>query len=145
WSAGERSRSAPDPRGRAGKRGEGVRRRRIAGVWYGSLPDHSFHSPPRGPMSRTPHTPAVDRRTFLQTIAAIGGGALATACARNMPSAFAASGAAVSSGSMASLRDRIGLQLFTVRDRLPADYPGTLLAVARIGYKEVQPTTSYGT
>ena len=96
-------------------------------------------------MSRTPHTPAVDRRTFLQTIAAIGGGALDTACARNMPSAFAASGAAVSSGSMASLRDRIGLQLFTVRDRFPADYPGTLLAVARIGYKEVQPTISYGT
>ncbi|HKP15898.1 MAG TPA: TIM barrel protein [Gemmatimonadaceae bacterium] len=96
-------------------------------------------------MSRTPQPPAVDRRTFLHTVAAIGGGALAAACARQVPGAMATSGAAASSGSLASFRDRIGLQLFTVRDRFPNDYPGTLLSVARIGYKEVQPTMSYGT
>lgn len=96
-------------------------------------------------MSWTPDSPAVDRRTFLHAVAAIGGGAIATACARNLPGAMAASGSAASSASLATWRDRIGLQLFTVRDRFPADYPGTLLAVARIGYKEVQPTISYGT
>jgi sugar phosphate isomerase/epimerase len=95
-------------------------------------------------MSRTPHPPVVDRRTFLHTVAAIGGGAIAAACARQVPGAMATSGAAASSGSLASWHDRIGLQLFTVRDKFPTDYPGTLQAVARIGYKEVQPTISYG-
>jgi sugar phosphate isomerase/epimerase len=45
---------------------------------------------------------------------------------------------------LSAWRDRIGLQLYTIRDRFPTDYPGTLEAVARIGYKEVQPTLSYG-
>jgi sugar phosphate isomerase/epimerase len=94
-------------------------------------------------MSRS-HQPPVDRRTFLQTVAAIGAGALVSGCARQMPGAMAASGAAASGGSLAGFRDRIGLQLFTVRDRFPNDYEGTLLAVAKIGYKEVQPTISYG-
>jgi len=96
-------------------------------------------------MSRTPQPPAVDRRTFLHTVAVMGGGALAAACARQVPGALASSGAMATSGSLAGLHDRIGLQLFTVRDRFPNDYPGTLQAVARIGYKEVQPTLSYGT
>jgi hypothetical protein len=95
-------------------------------------------------MSRSPQPP-VDRRTFLHTVAAIGAGALVSGCARQMPGGTAASGVAASGGSLASFRDRIGLQLFTVRDRFPNDYPGTLLSVAKIGYKEVQPTISYGT
>ena len=96
-------------------------------------------------MSRSPQPP-VDRRTFLHTVAALGAGALAAGCARQMPGgAMAASDAAASTGSLAGFRDRIGLQLFTVRDRFPNDYPGTLLSVAKIGYKEVQPTISYGT
>jgi hypothetical protein len=33
--------------------------------------------------------------------------------------------------------DRIGLQLYTVRDLMKADMPGTLARVAEIGYKEV--------
>ena len=94
-------------------------------------------------MSRSPQPPIVDRRTFLHAVAAIGGGAIAAACARNL-GGMAPSGAAASGASLAASRDRIGLQLFTVRDRFPADYPGTLLAVARIGYREVQPTISYG-
>jgi sugar phosphate isomerase/epimerase len=82
---------------------------------------------------------AIDRRTFLQVAATLGGAALASACAGS------ASGASASpSPSLAALRDRIGLQLFTVRDRTATDYPGTLLEVARIGYKEVQTTGSYG-
>ena len=95
-------------------------------------------------MSRTPQPP-VDRRTFLHTVAAIGAGALAAGCARQMPAGMAASGATASNGSLASFHDRIGLQLFTVRDRFPNDYAGTLLSVAKIGYKEVQPTIGYGT
>src|SRR3712207_5059923 len=95
-------------------------------------------------MSRTPETPIVDRRTFLHTVAAIGGGALVTACARNVPGPLSASNAAASSTSLAAWRDRIGLQLYTVRDKFPTDYAGTLQAVARLGYKQVQPTMSYG-
>ncbi len=72
-------------------------------------------------MSRTPHSPVIDRRTFLQSVAAIGGGALLTACARNVPGTMASSGAMASSGSLAGWHDRIGLQLFTVRDRFPND------------------------
>jgi sugar phosphate isomerase/epimerase len=34
--------------------------------------------------------------------------------------------------------DRIGLQLYTVRDLMKADMPGTLSRVAEIGYKEVE-------
>jgi sugar phosphate isomerase/epimerase len=36
---------------------------------------------------------------------------------------------------------RIGLELYTVRDRLAADYEGTLAKVAEIGYTEVEPTS----
>ena len=38
-------------------------------------------------------------------------------------------------------RSRIGLELYTVRDRLTADYEGTLAKVAEIGYTEVEPTS----
>lgn len=34
--------------------------------------------------------------------------------------------------------DRVGLQLYTVRDLMKADMPGTLARVANIGYKEVE-------
>ena len=34
--------------------------------------------------------------------------------------------------------DRVGLQLYTVRDLMKADMPGTLAKVANIGYKEVE-------
>ncbi len=37
-------------------------------------------------------------------------------------------------------RSRIGLELYTVRDLLAADYEGTLAKVAEIGYTEVEPT-----
>ena len=34
--------------------------------------------------------------------------------------------------------DRVGLQLYTVRDQMKADFEGTLARVAQIGYKEVE-------
>ena len=38
-------------------------------------------------------------------------------------------------------RSRIGLELYTVRDRLATDFEGTLAKVAAIGYTEVEPTS----
>jgi sugar phosphate isomerase/epimerase len=40
-------------------------------------------------------------------------------------------------------KKQIGLELYTVRDLLPNDYEGTLAKVAGIGYKEVEPATTY--
>ncbi|AHG89460.1 Xylose isomerase domain-containing protein TIM barrel [Gemmatirosa kalamazoonensis] len=94
-------------------------------------------------MPSTTQPAAVDRRTFLKGLTAVGGGILATACAGHAAGP-SASGAAASRASLAAWRDRIGLQLFTVRDRFMTDYPGTLRAVAAAGYREVQTTLSYG-
>lgn len=92
---------------------------------------------------------AIDRRRFLQDAAllggaVLGGAALATACAGNSASSAAAMSRSVAGESLSAWRDRIGLQLFTVRDKFPADFEGTLMAVSRIGYKEVQTTLTYG-
>ena len=40
--------------------------------------------------------------------------------------------------------ERIGLQLYTVRDLMKADLPGTLAKVAAIGYEEVELTDYFG-
>src|SRR6478609_6287148 len=92
-------------------------------------------------MSKTPPS-SVDRRAFLRGLAGIGGAALATAYA--LP-AWAESLDGRVDGFLLprAWRDQIGLQLFTVRDRFPTDYAGTLDAVAKIGFKQVQPTMSY--
>ncbi|HEX7980953.1 MAG TPA: sugar phosphate isomerase/epimerase [Gemmatimonadaceae bacterium] len=93
-------------------------------------------------MSQTPKLP-VDRRAFLRGLAGIGGAALATAYA--LP-AWAESLESSAGGLLLpqAWRDQIGLQLFTVRDRFVTDYAGTLEAVAKIGYRQVQPTMNYG-
>jgi sugar phosphate isomerase/epimerase len=83
-----------------------------------------------------------DRRAFLKELAALGGAALAGACAHG--GMASAAGASASRASLSRWRDHIGLQLFTVRDRFPSDFAGTLQKVAQIGYKEVQTTLSYG-
>lgn len=81
---------------------------------------------------RPPIDPAVDRRVFLKGLVA-----LTAACAGH-------TAAPAARASLASWRDHIGLQLFTVRDRFVRDYPGTLRAVAAAGYREVQTTLNYG-
>jgi len=65
----------------------------------------------------------MDRRDFVQTMAGAG---LAIACggARRAPSA--------------ARIDKIGIQLYTVRDQMKADFEGTLARIAEIGYKEVE-------
>jgi sugar phosphate isomerase/epimerase len=64
-----------------------------------------------------------DRRTFLATL-----GAAAVAIAASRPATPA---------SRRKLK-RVGLQLYTLRDQMEKDLPGTLERVARIGYKEVE-------
>jgi len=63
----------------------------------------------------------MDRRTFLGTMTA------ATLLTRRL--AFAADDHKI---------DKIGLQLYTVRDLMKRDFDGTLAKVAAIGYKEVE-------
>jgi sugar phosphate isomerase/epimerase len=87
------------------------------------------------PMSPLDPSSVVDRRTFVRALAGYGGAALAAGL---LPQA------AFAAASRASLLDGIGLQLFTVRDLTANDYPGTLLEVGKIGYREVQTTGSYG-
>lgn len=64
-----------------------------------------------------------NRRTFIATLGAAAVGA--------------ASGCAVAAAPRRKL-NRIGLQLYTVRDQMKADLPGTLARVAAVGYKEVE-------
>jgi sugar phosphate isomerase/epimerase len=81
----------------------------------------------------------LDRRAFLKGMAAMGGAVVAASCTGGtmaQPGGLAASGGA--------LRDRMGIQLYTVRDLTPTDYEGTLVKIREIGFREVEPT-GYGT
>jgi sugar phosphate isomerase/epimerase len=95
-------------------------------------------------MSLIPPLPDVDRRRFLKSLAGAGGAVLLSTYAGDAFAAIAPASAAVTRLPVAPLRDRIGLQLFTVRDRFMKDFPGTLRDVAAAGYREVQTTLSYG-
>ena len=77
--------------------------------------------------------PTSTRRQFLQQ-ATLGGVA---AVVTSRPAQLAARQAV----DVRQWRSRIGLELYTVRDLLTADYEGTLAKVAAIGYTEVEPTS----
>jgi sugar phosphate isomerase/epimerase len=79
----------------------------------------------------------VDRRGFLKGVASLGGAALIGGCAR--PVDQAAQAAALSRMPVPG-RNRLGIQLYTVRDLTATDYEGTLAQIAQIGYREVEPT-----
>jgi len=64
-----------------------------------------------------------DRRSFLVTL-----GAAAVAVAARRP---------IAKASRRKLK-RVGIQLYTLRDQMKADLPGTLQRIAQIGYKEVE-------
>ena len=66
-----------------------------------------------------------NRREFIKTTAAIAGGL-------SIPS-FLLSGC----NKAAAAEKRIGLQIYSVRDALGKDIPGTLQKVAAIGYKNL--------
>jgi sugar phosphate isomerase/epimerase len=73
------------------------------------------------------------RRQFLQQVTFGSAAALVT----RRPQPLAARHAVAPSQG----KSRIGLELYTVRDLLMADYEGTLAKVAEIGYTEVEPTS----
>jgi sugar phosphate isomerase/epimerase len=79
-----------------------------------------------------------DRRAFLKSMAASGVAFAAMGCASNDSSGGAARESAASRASAAGLTDRIGVQLYSVRDRMEKDFVGTLEGVAKIGFKEVE-------
>jgi sugar phosphate isomerase/epimerase len=64
----------------------------------------------------------IDRREFIGTMGALAAGAVLPACRAPQPRRL----------------DRIGLQLYTVRDLMAKDVEGTLAAVAGAGYTEVE-------
>jgi sugar phosphate isomerase/epimerase len=66
---------------------------------------------------------ALDRREFVQTMAAVGAATLFCRAPRT---------------TSAARIDKVGLQLYTVRDKMKEDVEGTLAHVAQIGYKEVE-------
>jgi hypothetical protein len=65
----------------------------------------------------------IDRREFVQTMAAVGATTLFCGAPR--------------SAHLARL-DKIGIQLYTVRDKMKEDFEGTLAHIAEIGYQEVE-------
>src|SRR5262245_20655195 len=65
----------------------------------------------------------MERREFVQTMAGAG---LAIACG------------GASRAPRAARIDKIGIQLYTVRDKMKEDVEGTLARIAQIGYKEVE-------
>ena len=71
-----------------------------------------------------------NRRSFLATL-----GVAALGCATGSP----APAAAFRAGTAGSRKlNRVGLQLYTVRDAAAKDRPGTLARVAEIGYRDVE-------
>jgi sugar phosphate isomerase/epimerase len=67
---------------------------------------------------------AVNRRTFLETAATVSAATLLTS-----KMGWAAGDHKI---------DKVGLQLYTVRDLMKNDFDGTIAKVAQIGYKEVE-------
>ena len=75
------------------------------------------------------------RRTLLKGAAALAVTPWLSACSKTPEPA--AGGTAPQSAAGNSL-ERIGIQLYTVRDRMAEDVPGTLQRIAEIGYNEVE-------
>ena len=67
------------------------------------------------------------RRILLKGMTALLAAPWLSACGRTPPAA-----------ETGNRLERIGIQLYTVRDRMAADLPGTLQKIAQIGYDEVE-------
>lgn len=76
----------------------------------------------------------MDRRRFISAVAALGFGGLA------LPACNMGAAASSSRGNL----PRIGVQLYTVRDRMRQSVEQTLQAVAEIGYDEVETHDFFG-
>jgi sugar phosphate isomerase/epimerase len=77
------------------------------------------------------------RREFLKNITAGAGGLVLASCVGNTARAGPPAEATP------DWTAQMGLELYTVRDVIVKDYPGTLEKVAQIGYKEVEPAEGY--
>ncbi len=82
----------------------------------------------------------VSRRDFVKGAIGIAGAFAMGGCMGTAGSA-AASGGVMSSTSLSTWRDRMGLELYTVRDVITKDFEGTLAQVRAAGYREVETTT----
>lgn len=81
----------------------------------------------------------VSRRAFVKSVAGVAGALVVGGCAGK---ALGAGSATINTVAPTSpWLDRMGLQLWTVRDVIEKDFAGTLASVAAAGYKEVEPTT----
>lgn len=87
-------------------------------------------------------TEHVSRRTFVKGVAGMAGAIAIGGCAGGAMQSVSSAGSRESSGESV-WNDRMGLELFTVRDEISKDFEGTLAQVAAAGYREVEPTT-YG-
>jgi sugar phosphate isomerase/epimerase len=77
----------------------------------------------------------LSRRGFLRT-AAVGAAVVGASGALATPAA--ATGGSSGGGGHRVPRNKISIQLFTLRDQLAADFEGTLAALAGIGYQKVE-------
>lgn len=87
-------------------------------------------------------TDDLSRRDFVRLLGAGAAGAALAACSR--AAAVTTTSGGTASASTAGAGYPLGIQLYTVRDPLQRDTAGTLAAIARIGYREVE-TAGYGT
>jgi sugar phosphate isomerase/epimerase len=86
-----------------------------------------------------------DRRLFLKELAVYSGGLALAGYATNFGGLLAPAARAQAAASTAMWTQRVGLELYTVRDQMtdPKSYEATLAKVAEIGYKEVEPASGY--
>lgn len=84
---------------------------------------------------------AISRRSMLRGAA---GAALAVGAAGALPGVASATGHGHGHGRLRVRKDKISIQLYTLRDVLEADLEGTLDALADIGYRKVELAGTYG-
>ena len=92
-------------------------------------------------MAEHDETKQVSRRTFLFELAAMGvGTSVLASCASSAAGAGTAAGASAASGIRAAgvNANMIGIQMYTVRDQLQADFDGTVEKIAKIGYRNLE-------
>ena len=92
-------------------------------------------------MSQQFDSNGVSRRDFLKGAAGVAGAFALGGCMGTSAATAGSTGAMSSSSSLSTWRDRMGLELFTVRDVIVKDYEGTLAQVRAAGYREVETTT----
>jgi sugar phosphate isomerase/epimerase len=84
-------------------------------------------------MSTEKSTARCDRRNFLKT-AGIGGLAFLSG---------GMEGGRAQTAETSGLKNKIGIELYTVRDLMMTDFEGILAKLAKIGFKEIEPANGY--